>query len=93
MKKNESKEHSQATKFELDEKSNLLSLHEHLVATSGPNWDIHQLATLSRQALSRILYWDNLYRKILDKSGIIIECGVQYGARHPDKLTRNLRAI
>lgn len=91
MKKNQSKEHSQATDFELDEKSNLLSLHEHLVATSGPNWDTHELATLSRQALSRILYWDNLYRKILDKSGIIIECGVQYGASLG--ILTNLRGI
>ncbi len=80
MRSFDAREHSLATKLELDAKSELLQLHEQLVATSGPNWDIHQLATLSRQSLSRILYWDNLYRKIIDKAGIIIECGVQFGS-------------
>lgn len=87
----DAREHSLATSFELDEKSNLLQLHEELVSTSGPNWDIHQLATLSRQALSRILYWDHLYQKIINKAGIIIECGVQYGSSLG--ILANLRGI
>jgi hypothetical protein len=91
MKKNSSLEHSSATDKEIISKEKLLHLHEKIVKNSGPNWDSHILSTLTRQSLSRILYWDFLYQKIVDKAGIIIECGVHYGASLA--ILSNLRGI
>lgn len=91
MKKNSALEHSSATSGEVDRKEVLHNLHQKVVRDSGPNWDTHVLSTLTRQGLSRILYWDYLYQKIIDKAGIIIECGVQYGASL--SILSNLRGI
>ncbi len=44
-----------------------------------------------RISLSRILYYNNLYQKILGVSGVICEFGVQYGATM--SLLTNLRGI
>jgi hypothetical protein len=46
----------------------------------GHQWNTHNLVTLKRQSLSRILYYNNLYQKILDVPGVICEFGVQWGA-------------
>jgi len=80
MKKNMAGEHSSAPASEVERKMTLKTIHHQIVESAGPNWDIHQLATMSRQALSRILYWNTLYQRILDVPGIIVECGVHYGA-------------
>jgi hypothetical protein len=42
------------------------------------NWDI--LVTMKRQVLSRLIYWYELYQKILPVQGVICEFGVQWGA-------------
>jgi len=91
MKKNSALEHSSATSSEVDRKKELYYLHQKVARKSGPNWDTHVLSTLTRQGISRILYWDYLYKKIIDKAGIIIECGVHYGASL--SILTNLRGI
>src|SRR5260370_26319576 len=47
---------------------------------TGPQWAYHANAFVKRQALSRLLYMDELYRKIVPVAGVICEFGVQYGA-------------
>ena len=42
------------------------------------NWDIQ--VTLKRQAFSRLIWFYELYKKILDVQGSILEFGVQWGA-------------
>lgn len=91
MKKNIAKEHSSATTEEVSLKERLKSIQIKILNESGPNWDTHQLATLTRQSLSRILYLDNLYSKIINVPGIIVECGVHYGASL--SVLSNLRGI
>jgi methyltransferase family protein len=54
-------------------------------------WNNHLLVTLKRQTLSRVLYWDQLYRRILGKPGVICEFGVQWGASLAQLI--NLRGI
>jgi hypothetical protein len=46
----------------------------------GVNWTNHSLCTLPIQSLSRLFYYNELYRKILDVPGVICEFGVQWGA-------------
>ena len=36
--------------------------------------------TCSRQSLSRIIHYNNIYKKILNKPGVIMEFGVEYGS-------------
>jgi methyltransferase family protein len=58
---------------------------------TGPQWAYHANAFLKRQALSRLLYMDELYRKIVSVAGVICEFGVQYGAGMATLI--NLRGI
>ena len=37
------------------------------------------LISISRREITRILYYDKIYKKILNKPGVIMEFGVQYG--------------
>ena len=46
----------------------------------GLNWNSHSLVSLQRQSISRILYYNNLYQKIVGVPGCILEFGVQWGA-------------
>lgn len=57
----------------------------------GPQWNYHSAVFLKRQALSRMLYQDMLYRQILDVPGLICEFGVHWGATM--SLLCNLRGI
>lgn len=61
-----------------DERLAKLSLE--LIPKMGAQWNQHNLVTLRRQTLSRLLYFDLLYRNILGKPGTICEFGVQWGA-------------
>jgi hypothetical protein len=49
------------------------------------------LVTLKRQSLSRVLYYNHLYQKIIDIPGVICEFGVQWGATLAQLI--NLRAL
>ena len=57
----------------------------------GPNWNLHSLLTLQRQSLSRVLYYDRLYRQIVGVPGCILEFGVQWGTTLAQLV--NLRGI
>lgn len=46
----------------------------------GGMWGTHSLVTMPRSALSRVIYYNELYQKILDIPGVICEFGVQWGA-------------
>lgn len=46
----------------------------------GSQWNYHNAVFMKRQVLSRILYQDHLYRKIVNIPGVICEFGVHWGA-------------
>ncbi len=46
----------------------------------GESWNLHSLVTLQRESISRIIYYDKLYQKIVGVPGCILEFGVQWGA-------------
>ena len=46
----------------------------------GAQWNHHSTVFLKRQVLSRILYQDQLYRRILNVPGVVCEFGVHWGA-------------
>lgn len=46
----------------------------------GSHWNHHSTVFLKRQVLSRLLYEDYLYRRIVDVPGVICEFGVHWGA-------------
>ena len=65
------------------EKQNIETLKEfHLshINKWGLGWNHHSLLTLQRQSLSRILYYNNLYKRMVGVPGCILEFGVQWGA-------------
>lgn len=46
----------------------------------GPHWSRHTMVTLKVESISRIVYYHNLYQKILDVPGVVCEFGVHWGA-------------
>ncbi|WP_339058039.1 TylF/MycF/NovP-related O-methyltransferase [Candidatus Regiella endosymbiont of Tuberolachnus salignus] len=60
--------------------ANLLKHHLNILPNFGENWNQHTPVTTTRQTLSRSLYLDNLYKKIIGVPGVICEFGVRYGA-------------
>jgi hypothetical protein len=46
----------------------------------GSQWNYHSTVFLKRQVLSRLMYLDHIYKKILDTPGVICEFGVHWGA-------------
>ena len=46
----------------------------------GENWTNHILSTFTVISTSRVFYYNDLYKKILDVPGVICEFGVQWGA-------------
>lgn len=53
-------------------------LFKELINLKLPNEQISMLS-ISRTEITTILYYNEIYKKILDKPGVIIEFGVQYG--------------
>lgn len=80
VEKTESKEIFSRTTAEKADIDALLQFHQDHLAAFGPYWNQHALVTLQRQTLSRILYYDKLYRMIVDVPGVICEFGVQWGS-------------
>lgn len=68
-----------------------LDLHKICLPLFGNDWNAHANAFLKRQSLSRILYYNELYQKIIDVPGVICELGCLYGATL--SLLINLRGI
>ena len=46
----------------------------------GAQWNYHFSVFMKRQVISRLLYQDFLYKKILEVPGVILEFGVHWGA-------------
>jgi hypothetical protein len=69
----------------------LLDISKDLLPQYGDNWAVHNLVTLKRMALSRVIYYYELYQKILSVPGVICEFGVQWGATLA--LLQNLRGM
>ena len=57
----------------------LLEITEKLLPNFGNNWNAHSILSLRRQSVSRILYYDELYKQIIGVPGVICEFGVQWG--------------
>jgi hypothetical protein len=72
-------EWTQSSRGEQESNKRLLEITQSLLPSYGNNWNAHSVLTLRRQSISRILYYDYLYKKILDVPGVICEFGVQWG--------------
>ena len=82
------------TQQSLSEQDRLNQLYFHatsLLHQYGHQWNMHSTVTMRRQTLSRLLYYHELYSKIIEIPGVICEFGVQWG----ETLTTlmNLRGI
>ena len=84
-------EYIQRSGAESDTDAKLRELFQENGFSTGPQWAYHANAYLKRQALSRLLYLDELYRSIVHIPGVICEFGVQYGATTASLI--NLRGI
>jgi len=51
-----------------------------VIEQSGDNWSMHGLSILKRNSVARILYYDHIYRLVMDVPGVICEFGVHWGA-------------
>ena len=78
--KNDRGEGFMRTNEEAKSLERLLEIHLNLLPRLGEGWNQHSLVTLRRQSLSRILYYDWIYKKIIGKPGVICEFGVMWGA-------------
>lgn len=58
----------------------LLKSQQELTSKMGRHWNLHSLVFLKRQTISRLLFLDRIYGKVLDVPGYILEFGVQWGA-------------
>jgi hypothetical protein len=58
----------------------LFEIEMGMLPRMGAQWNIHQTAFLRRQSLSRLIYYYELYQKIITVPGVICEFGVQWGA-------------
>lgn len=92
MQKNEKGEFTgYRTNDQLDRDATFKELSLSLIDESGANWAMHSLAVMKRNALSRILYYDHIYRLAMDVPGVICEFGVHWGAGMASLI--NLRSI
>ena len=75
-------EFTQRSASEAENDARLFALAQRRYAAGGlgSQWNHHSSVFLKRQVLSRLLYQDHLYRKILDVAGVICEFGVHWGA-------------
>jgi hypothetical protein len=71
---------TQQSMAEQERHRRLLDISTFLLPKYGHQWNIHNLVTLKRQSLSRIIYYESLYQKIIEIPGVICEFGVQWGA-------------
>lgn len=82
---------TQQTHDEINAIKSLFDATEYILRVSGHQWNGHLVATLRRQTISRILWYNNIYQHIVDVPGVICEFGVQWGATMA--LLSNLRGI
>jgi len=48
-------------------------------ALDQPTWNYQLLSYIRRQTLAKVLWWEHLYRQIVDLPGCILEFGVHFG--------------
>ena len=77
--KTENKELTSRNETEKKNISTLKDYHLSHIDKWGFSWNQHSLLTMQRQSLSRVLYYNNLYQKIVGVPGCILEFGVQWG--------------
>ncbi len=58
----------------------LFGYSQSLLPKYGHQWNIHSLVMMKRQSLSRVLYYNEIYQKIVNVPGVVCEFGVQWGA-------------
>jgi hypothetical protein len=80
IQKTENKELTQRSAHEKKNIDAIKQFHLNHIEKWGGSWTHHSLVTLQRQSISRILYYDALYQKIVGVPGCILEFGVQWGA-------------
>lgn len=69
----------------------LRGIASEIINCSGEAWNRHSLASLQVGSVARVLYYADLYKKIIDVPGVICEFGVHWGAGM--SLLVNLRSI
>jgi hypothetical protein len=69
----------------------LQRLYLDLLPKFGQGWNMYSLTAMLRQTVSRVLYYDMLYKKIVGIPGVICEFGVQWGGTMA--LLTNLRGM
>jgi hypothetical protein len=65
---------------EYDISEDLKKIHKQHIDKYGPMWNMHSLNTIERQTISRLLHYNDLYKMILGRPGVICEFGVLWGA-------------
>jgi hypothetical protein len=79
------------SKIELSSGSELYEIAKLLIPIYGENWGWHSISLIKRINLSRVFYFYELYKKIINVPGCIMEFGVHFGANL--SLLINLRGI
>jgi len=82
---------TQSSDDELVRNERLRGFAKAFVGNEDFAWSSNAHLTLKRQTISRILYYDRLYQKLVGTPGVICEFGVQWGASLA--LLANLRGI
>lgn len=82
---------SRRSGYENDAREKLKHLHKHLLLDLEVSLEASALVTLGRQSISRLIYYYELYKKIVDIPGVICEFGVQHGATFANLL--NIRGM
>lgn len=80
MYKRQGNEFSPKTDAEQSVADRLRDMQLELLPKLGSTWHRHSLVGLKVEALARILYYAELYKKIINTAGVICEFGVQWGA-------------
>ena len=65
---------------ERDNLKRLLEIQMDVLPRLGTQWNVHATVFLRRQSLSRLIYYNDLYQKIINVPGVICEFGIQWGA-------------
>ena len=86
-------EFTQRSNSEVDNDTKLFELAKSRYDSGGfgPQWNHHNTVFLKRQVMSRLLYQNHIYQKILEVPGVICEFGVHWGANMTTMC--NLRGI
>ena len=69
----------------------LLKIHQLLLTEFGDNWNRQSMVTMTVSSLSRLLYLNDVYQKIIEVPGVICEFGVHWGTSLTQLI--NLRSI